>query len=139
LKAFHQAIDILSAHPMSLVPPVVFSIISWIFSLLISLLIFLSLGYPFSFSIIVTVVTVYSISAAIQAIPAGIPAEVGIVEPIMISLYALLGVPVDIGSAATILTRILTVWLRLFVGFAATQWVGIKTLTDSSSSVSTEL
>lgn len=139
LKAFHQAIDILGAHPTSLVPPVIFSIISWLFSLLISLLIFLSLGYQFNFSIIVTVVTVYSISCAIQAIPAGMPAEVGIVEPIMISLYALLGVPVDIGGAATILTRILTVWLRLFIGFAATQWVGIKTLTGSSSSVPTEL
>jgi len=140
LKAFHQAIDILGAHPTSLVPPVIFSIISWLFSLLISLLIFLSLPtYQFSFNIIVTVVTVYSISCAIQAIPAGIPAEVGIVEPIMISLYALLGVPVDIAGAATILTRILTVWLRLFIGFAATQWVGIKTLAGSSSSVPMEL
>ena len=139
LKAFHQAIDVLSAHPMSLVPPVIFSIVSWLFSLLISLLVFLSLGYPFSFSVIVIVVTVYSISCAIQAVPAGIPAEVGIVEPVMISLYALLGVPVDISGAATILTRILTVWLRLSIGFAATQWVGIKTLAGSSSSVPTKL
>jgi len=136
LKAFHQAIDVLGAHPTSLVPPVIFSIVSWLFSLLISLLVFLSLGYPISFSVIVTV---YSISCAIQAIPAGIPAEVGIVEPIMISLYALLGVPVDIGGAATILTRILTVWLKLTIGFAATQWVGIKTLAGSSPSVPTEL
>ncbi|UCF58323.1 MAG: flippase-like domain-containing protein, partial [Candidatus Bathyarchaeota archaeon] len=76
LKAFHQAIDVLGAHPTSLVPPVIFSIVSWLFSLLISLLVFLSLGYPFSFSVIVTVVTVYSISCAIQVVPAGIPAEV---------------------------------------------------------------
>ncbi|UCE28781.1 MAG: flippase-like domain-containing protein [Candidatus Bathyarchaeota archaeon] len=139
LKGFHQAIDVLGAHPASLVPPVIFSIMSWLFSLLISLLIFLSLGYPFSFSLIITVVTVYSISCAIQAVPAGIPAEVGIVEPIMITLYALLGVPVDIGGATTILTRILTVWLRLSIGFVATQWVGIKTLAGSSTSVPVEL
>jgi uncharacterized protein (TIRG00374 family) len=132
LEAFHHAIDILGGHPMSLAPPVIFSILSWLFSLLISLLVFLSLDYPISLSVIVTV---YSISCAVQAIPAGIPAEVGVVEPIMISLYAMLGVPIDIGSAATILTRMLTVWFRLFIGFVATQWVGVKTLVGSSSNV----
>ena len=136
LKAFHHAIDILGAHPTSLLPPVIFSIVSWLLSLSVSLLVFLSLGYPISFSVIVTV---YSISCAIQAVPAGIPAEVGVVEPIMISLYTLLDVPIRYGGAATVLTRILTVWLRLSIGFVATQWVGVETLTGSSSSVSKDL
>lgn len=136
LKAFHQAIDVLGTHPLSLVPPVVFSIISWLLSLFISLLVFVSLDYPLSLSVIVTV---YSISCAISVIPVGIPAEVGIVESIMISLYALFGVPPDVGAAATFLIRILTVWFRLFIGFAATQWIGIKTLTGGSSSTPTEL
>lgn len=138
LKAFHQAIDVLGAHPTSLVPPVVFSIVSWLFSLLISWLVFLSLDYPISFSVIVTV---YSISCAIQAIPAGIPAEVGLTEVVMTGLYTtLLGPEVaPLCAAATILIRILTVWLRLSIGFVATQWVGIKTLAGGSSSVSKEL
>ncbi|UCG44962.1 MAG: flippase-like domain-containing protein, partial [Candidatus Bathyarchaeota archaeon] len=130
LRAFHDAIGVLGRQPRSLAPPVVFSILSWLFSLLISLFVFLSLGYPISLSV---VVTVYSISCAVQAIPAGIPAEVGVVEPIMISLYALLGVPISIGGAATILTRMLTVWLRFAIGFAATQWIGVKTLIGASS------
>jgi len=145
LKAFHQAIDILGANPMSLVPPVIFSITSWLFSLLISVLVFVSLGHPVSLHIIVTV---YSISCAIQSIPLGIPADIGVREPIMSGLYALLCSPswaipikdaLNIAFAATILITILTIWLPLFIGFVATQWVGIKTLTGSSPNVPTEL
>ena len=116
--------------------PMVFTLLSWLSSLLISSLVFVSLGYPIHFGI---VMIVYSLSCAIQSIPVGIPAEMGLTEVVMISLYTafLRGTPgvVDVGAlsaAATFLIRILTVGLKLFIGFVAIQWVGAKALTGGS-------
>jgi len=129
LRVFHQSMEFLGGNPRSLVWPVIFSVVAWILSILLSFLVFVSLDHPVSFSV---VIIVYSIGCTIQTIPLGIPAEVGPVEIVMISLYALLGVPAGISAAATVLVRIITVWFKLFLGFVAFQWVGIKTLTGGS-------
>ena len=129
LRVFHQSVEFLGGNPRSLVRPVVFSVVAWLLSVLLSFLVFVSLDYTVSFSV---VIIVYSISCAIQTIPLGIPAEVGLMEIVMISLYALLGVPGGISAAATLLTRIISVWFKLFIGFVAFQWVGIKALIGGS-------
>lgn len=129
LDVFHQSIEALGGNPRSFVRPVFFSIVSWFFSALLSFLVFVSLDNPQSFLL---VMIVYSISCAIQNIPLGVPGEVGLVEIVMTTLYGLLGVPVAISAAATVLIRVLTVWLRLFLGFVAVQWIGIKTLIGGS-------
>ena len=129
LRAFHQSIEFLGGNPRSLVWPVVFSVVAWLLSVLLSFLVFVSLDYPVSLSV---VIIVYSICCAIQTIPIGVPAEVGLIEISMTSLYAMLGVPLDISAAATVLIRIITVWLRFFIGFVAFQWIGIKALISRS-------
>jgi len=129
LRAFHQSIEFLGGNPRSLIWPVVFSVVAWLLSVFLSFLVFVSLDYPVSFSV---VMIVYSISCSIQTIPVGVPAEVGLLEIVMTSLYALFGVPLGISAAATILTRIITVWLKFFMGFMAFQWVGIKVLIGGS-------
>jgi len=70
---------------------------------------------------------VYSLSIIIQSMPAGIPSEVGVTEIVMSSLYAMFGVPLSVGTAATILVRLLTVWLRCILGLAALYLRGITT------------
>lgn len=133
LKIFHQAIETLGEKPKSLVPPVVFSLISWFFALLIPFFVFFSLNRQVPFGV---VLVVFSISVAVQSIPLGIPAEVGVADTVMTALYVPFLVPLfgagapSIGAAVTVLTRLLTVWLRFFVGFAAAQWVGIKAITS---------
>jgi len=129
LRVFHQSIEFLGGNPGSLVWPVVFSVVAWLLSVFLSFLVFVSLDYSVSFSV---VIIVYSISCSIQTIPIGVPAEVGLMEIVMISLYAMFGVPLGISAAATVLTRIITVWLKFFMGFMAFQWVGIKTLIGGS-------
>lgn len=129
LKAFHQAFEVLGRNPKSLAQPVAFSLASWFFSAFMSFLVFVSLGHPIHFNF---VIIVYSIRCAIRSIPLGIPAEVGIMEVLMTTLYSLFGVPIGISAAATVLIRVLTVWFRLFIGFMAVQWVGIKALVGSS-------
>jgi uncharacterized protein (TIRG00374 family) len=129
LRAFHQAIEVLGKNPRSLVQPVVFSMVSWFLSLLLSFLVFVSIGHTVSLG---KIIIVYSIICSIQTAPIGIIAGVGPVDIIMSSLYALLGVPLDVSASATLLIRVLTVWFRLLIGFVAFQWVGIKALINSS-------
>ena len=120
LSAFHQSIGILGRNPRSLVQPMFFSISSYFLSILVSYLVFFSLGYPVSF---VLLTIVYSISRSLQSIPTMLPGEVGFIEIVMTSLYGLLGVPLDISAAATVLIRVLWVWFRLPLGFIAVQWI----------------
>ena len=125
LSAFHGSIVVLLKNPKNLVAPVFFSLVSWIFSILLSYLVFVSLGQQVDF---VLITIVYSISVNIQSIPIGIPAEVGLVEIVMTGLYGLLGVDAGIAAAATVLIRLLTVWLRIIIGIVAVHWIDLKDL-----------
>jgi hypothetical protein len=131
LKEFHKGIDILGERPRKLVVPIAFSIMAWLFEILIAFFVFSSLHVSVPFSVIVIV---YSISIAVQTIPVGIPGEIGLVEIVMTSLYTLLlpGVSSAIVVVATILIRALTLWAKLVISGVAVQWVGVKMLRGSS-------
>jgi len=128
LDTFHSSFSYLLKSPKKLLISMSSAVLSWIFCLIVSQLVFFSLGYKISFMV---VVAVYSLSIIVQSVPAGIPAEVGLTEIVMSSLYAMFGVPLGISAVATILIRFLTVWLKFILGFVALQWTGIKTITES--------
>jgi len=125
LTTFHRGMRILTENPKNLLAPFLFSATAFLLDLLIFFIVLLSLGFPASLSV---VLVVYTIVNAIQTIPLGIPGEVGITDVAMTSLYSLLGIPAGISAAATLLTRVLTVWLKIFVGYVAVQWMGIAIL-----------
>lgn len=127
-KAFYSAMKEFGRAPETLFTPAFFSVLSWIFRLAVAYLVFWSMGLP-SIHWSVIIVTC-SIVASVKAIPLGVPFEAGLPEITMSTLYIVLGVPPDIAATVTILTRILTVWLRFFIGFAVQQWVGIKAISS---------
>jgi uncharacterized protein (TIRG00374 family) len=114
-----------------LVLPVFLAIFAWLLDLVIAVLVFHALSTPVSFS---AIVIVYSISVAIQTIPIGVPGEIGLLDVLMVSLYTLLGIPIAVSAVATLLIRILTLWLRLLIGGLTVQWLGIKSLKAPSQS-----
>jgi len=125
LNAFYHGIGVLGKNWKRLCLPIIFSLVAWLFDLFLAFFVFLSIGFGIS---LFAVLIVYFISYAVQSIPLGIPAEVGLTEIIMTNTYMLLGVPLIIGATATILIRFLSVWFKFLVGFLAVQWIGIKTL-----------
>lgn len=133
LKAFHDGIDHLGVRRSRLVLPVSLAIVAWLSDLLIAVFVFYALGAQeiVRFS---AIVIVYSISVAIQSVPIGVPGEVGLVEIVMTTLYALLGIPIAVSAVATVLIRVLTLWVRLLIGGLTVQWLGIKGLRTSSAS-----
>lgn len=133
LKTFYEGIITLGERPRRLALPIVFAIIAWFFDLLIVVLVFYSLGSIGLHISLSAIVIVYSIGVAIQSVPVGIPGEVGLMEIVMTSLYTLLGVPIAISAVATVLVRVLTLWVKLLIGGVTVQWLGIKGLRTTVS------
>jgi len=124
--AFHEAMNNFRVKPKGLILPVIFSILSWICSILVSYLVFVSLGeISVSFGVIVFV---YALTWALKSAPIGVPAEFVVPIMAMTIFYDILGIPAHLGAATAILVNIITAWIRVIIGFSAIQWVGIKIL-----------
>lgn len=117
-KIFHISMQDMMRNPGKLVIPTLFLALSWISAMAIPYLVFISLGYRVSWGVILVTT---SIVVAVKSIPVGIPFEVGLPEIAMTTVYAALGVPAEIAATSTILSRIITLWLRFGVGFTAYQ------------------
>jgi uncharacterized protein (TIRG00374 family) len=130
LRAYHEGIDTLKEHPKGVVVPIVLSILAWFSDLLIVLFVFFALHSEIP---IVSLIVVYSISVAIPMIPISI-SGVGPTEIVMTALYTLFLFPSDptkagaIAASVTLLTRIVTVWFKLLVGYLAVHLVGVDIL-----------
>lgn len=136
LRAFHDGIDALGVRRDRLVLPVCLGITAWLCDLLIAVLVFYALGVQVHFS---AIVIVYSIGIAVQTIPLGIPGEIGVLDVLMATLYTLLGLPIAVSAVATLLIRIMTLWMRLLIGGITVQWLGIRSLRPSTIAVKTDL
>lgn len=122
-KVFHSSMKDLMRNPKKLLVPTFYLALNWIASMAIPYLVFLSLGFEVSWGVILVTT---SIVIAIKSIPVGIPFEVGLPEIAMTTVYTALLVPPEIAATSTILSRLITLWLRFGVGFAAYQWTEIK-------------
>jgi len=127
-KNFHISMKDVIRNPKKLAIPTLYLALNWLASMSIPYLVFLSLGFDVSWGVIFVTT---SIVIAIKSIPVGIPFEVGLPEIAMTTLYASVGIPPGIAATSTILSRVITLWLRFGVGFAAYQWVEIKTLPNN--------
>jgi len=129
-KAFHSAIKEYGHAPKTILAASAVSAMSWMFFLVVFYLTFLSIGYSqISWS---AILVISSIFMAVKSIPIGVPFEVGLPEITLTTLLFFFGVPVQIAATATLLMRLLTLWVRFFIGFGAQQWLGIKEMTTSS-------
>jgi uncharacterized protein (TIRG00374 family) len=123
-KAFHIAIREYVHAPKTMLIATFCSVVAWLLSILIFYFTFLAVGYTQISWIAIVVVT--SIFAAVKSIPIGVPFEVGLPEITLTTLLVIFGVPGIVSATVTILTRLLTLWLRFFIGFGAQQWLGLS-------------
>jgi uncharacterized membrane protein YbhN (UPF0104 family) len=65
-----------------------------------------------------------------------VPFEVGLPEITMTTLYTVgFGVPPGIAATATILSRLITLWFRFFIGFLAQQWLALKPMLAKNNKI----
>ncbi|MEM2998941.1 MAG: lysylphosphatidylglycerol synthase transmembrane domain-containing protein [Candidatus Bathyarchaeia archaeon] len=134
-QSFHDSMREFKHKPQAIVFSLFYLTLSWILSLSIPYLVFLSLRFPVSWSIILVTSTMV---LAVKSIPLGIPFEVGVPEITMTTLYTSLGVPAGISATATILTRLITLWLKFAIGFVAQQWIELKPVSAPTNNLSME-
>jgi uncharacterized protein (TIRG00374 family) len=123
-RMFHDSMKEFRHAPKTLFASMSANAISWVLELGVIYLVFLSIG--FSSVQWGTVIVTYSMLVAIKSVPVGVPFEAGLPEIAMSTLFIWLGVPKEISFTVTILSRLLTMWLRFFIGFAVQQWIEIK-------------
>jgi uncharacterized protein (TIRG00374 family) len=123
LKEFHEGINTLGARPKTLTRPVLFSLSSWGFDVLVVFLTFVSLGYSIPVD---KVLIIYALTGSLQIMGVSL---VGFTEVIMSGAYTILGVPAALSLSVTLLTRIVTLWFKLIVSYVAFQWAGVEILT----------
>jgi uncharacterized protein (TIRG00374 family) len=129
-KDFHVAVKEFVHAPKTLFTASLFSSISWVCALLVYYFTFQAIGYPqIPWSAILVISAIF---VAVKSIPIGVPFEVGLPEITLTVLLQMFGVPVGIAATATVLSRLLTLWLRFFIGFGAQQWLGIKAIVSGS-------
>lgn len=119
---FRDSMKEFGRSPRTLLMSTFFVALAWLSHLIIAYLVFLALNFPVQWGVIFL-----ACSIAIVLPARGLP------EIAMTTVFTLLGVPPEIGATATILTRILTFWLRFFLGFLAQQWVEIKSINTSAN------
>ncbi|NWF87799.1 flippase-like domain-containing protein [Candidatus Bathyarchaeota archaeon] len=130
-KIFHDSMRAFRRSPKLIFTSLFFSVVAWLLSISVIYVVFVSIGFTVDWGVIIIT---HSIISAIHGIPFGIPFEAGLPEITMTALYGVLGVPLNISATATILTRILTVWLRFFIGFVVQQGLEIKVMTAMKTS-----
>jgi uncharacterized protein (TIRG00374 family) len=126
---FHDSMVEYSHNKKPLIISFLYLALTWLFSLSVPYLIFQSLGQPVSWSIILITA---AIVLAVKSIPIGIPFEVGIPEATMTTLYIAMGIDPAVAATATILSRIITLWFRFFIGFIAQQYLELKPATTKA-------
>jgi uncharacterized protein (TIRG00374 family) len=120
---FHESMVEFRQNPKPIATSLFYLTITWVFSLSVPYMVFVALGHEVPWSIILIT---SAIVLAVKSIPIGIPFEVGIPEAAMTTLYISMGVSPALSATATILTRIITLWLRFFIGFVAQQYLELK-------------
>lgn len=135
IRTFYESLQTFGANPLKLILPIEFSLSSWFFGILVYYLVFLAIGYTLDWA---TLLIVYSLVLALKSIPVGVPAEVGVTEIAMTTLFGAFNVPLDISAAATVLIRIVTTWSKFIIGFGTVQWVGVRVLTENEALIGQE-
>jgi len=122
VRMFRDSMKEFGRGPKTLFASILFVAVAWLSHLSIAYLVFLALNFHVQWSVVLL-----ACSIAIVLPARGLP------EIAMVTVFTLLGVPAEIGATATILTRILTFWLRFFLGFFAQQWVEIQSINTSAN------
>jgi uncharacterized protein (TIRG00374 family) len=122
LKGFHQSIRLLKSDPKELLPPIFFSVVSFICEVSVIFITFVSLGFPVPVD---KVLIVFTLTGTLQTV--GIT-FFGFPDLIMTVSFSALLIPAPLAVSVTLLTRVVNLWFRLFVSYVALQWAGIKIL-----------
>jgi uncharacterized protein (TIRG00374 family) len=129
LGVFHKGIATLSTDKRALVRPIIFYIFSLVFDISVIFFTFACIGYPVPFD---TVLIVYALTGTLQSIGVSF---FGLTETIMSLSYNVLFIPAAVSVSVTLLSRVITLWFKLILGYVAFQAAGVSILLAKKKTV----
>ena len=88
------------------------SFVYWLLNFLVAYFIFLSFSVEISFLYVIVAMNIANFVGTFSPVPGGI----GLIETASVVTYSLLGVPLSIAIAVSVLTRIIFYFFSLFLG-----------------------
>ncbi len=122
LNIFHNGIDTLKARKESFDTSYRFPSFSVAFDVFVVFFVFASLGYPIPVD---RVLIVYALTGTLASVGVSF---VGLTEIIMTTAYQVLLIPLAVSFSVTLLTRVITLWFKLVVGYVTFQFAGVGIL-----------
>jgi uncharacterized protein (TIRG00374 family) len=110
VRGIESAIGILKRNPLQNFFSILMVAFHWSTGAITAYLIALSLGWPIDFWVIVLI---YALIEFIQQLNIFIPGGLGIIDASLTGAFVVLGVPLSMASAISLLTRLATYWLEL--------------------------
>jgi uncharacterized protein (TIRG00374 family) len=108
----------------------VISFVVWFLELLRVFVVFMAFGVHVSLGMIAAVFLVSTLIGIIPILPGGL----GSIDGVMILLYSLAGVSSSISTAATLVERMISLWMVIIIGVILLPFFGTKALEYVESS-----
>ena len=120
LGRFHHSMMLLAEHKRTLFISTFWALAGWLCMTTVAVVVFRSMGVIVSFW---AVLAVYSVMIFLQMLPIFLPGGVGLVDIVMSTLFTAIGIPVHTAVAATILIRLVQLWMLTAIGGLATAYL----------------
>lgn len=119
LSGFHEGIAKLRSKPRSLILPMIFSLFSFVFELMVFFVTFAALGQPIRVD---AIFIVFTLTGVLQTVGAAF----FIPELVTSWTLTVLNTSADVAFSIAILTRVVNLWFRLIVSYGALQYAGLR-------------
>jgi uncharacterized protein (TIRG00374 family) len=123
VKGIESAVETLKGKPMQNMLSILMVAFHWSTGSVTTYIIALSLGWRIDFWVIVLI---YALIEFIQQLNVFIPGGLGIIDVSLTGAFVVLGVPLSIASAISLLTRLATYWLELVLAAAVSVLYGYQ-------------
>lgn len=107
-----------------LIEATVISFVVWFLELLRVYIVFLAFGVNVSLGMIAAVFLVSTLIGIIPALPGGL----GSIDGVMILLYSMAGITASVSTAATLVERMISLWMVIIIGVILLPFFGTGVL-----------
>ena len=120
MNRFHQSMKMLAEHKRTLFISTFWAVAGWLSMTMVAVIVFRSMGVSIPLR---AVFAVYAVMIFLQMLPIFLPGGVGLVDIVMSTLFTAIGLPMHSAVAATILIRLIQLWLLTAIGGVATAYL----------------
>jgi len=120
MERFHRSMKMLADHKRTLFISTFWAVAGWLSMTMVAVMVFRSMGVSVPLR---AVFAVYAVMIFLQMLPIFLPGGVGLVDIVMSTFFSAIGVPMHSAVAATILIRLIQLWLLTAIGGLATAYL----------------